>query len=121
MNHEFNWRRFLAFIPVTVALAVLTAYGREIMPQYLLGLIVVFLFTALFLIFYSSPRWTPTLPRERMTKSRILSLFATLAVLIVGIVWLHQRFPQLLPRVVFLLIFASITISIFIRRKRSEK
>jgi hypothetical protein len=57
MYGEFNWRRYLAFTPVTVALAVLSVYGPRVMPVYLVGVIVVVAFVASFLMFYTSPRW----------------------------------------------------------------
>jgi len=34
MNEKFNWRRVLAFTPVTVALAFLTVYGPNVVPHY---------------------------------------------------------------------------------------
>ena len=115
MNVGFNWRRFLAFTPITVALAFLTVYGPEIIPRYLVGAIVVSLFFALFLIFYGSPRWKPTLPP--ITTRSLLLLFAWLAVAIIGVTWIERTFPKILPWLTFVLILASLAV-FFLRRRR---
>jgi uncharacterized membrane protein YfcA len=117
MKRPFNWRRFLAFTPVTVALGLLTAYGRDIMPRLLVRAIVVFLFFALFLIFYSSPRWRPTLPP--ITTRRLLFLFAGVAVAFIGVAWIERSLPQVLPWLLFLLIIASL--SVYFRRRDPGK
>jgi hypothetical protein len=106
MKGSFNLRRFLAFTPISIGLALLTVYGRDVMPPLLVGAIVIFLFTALFLIFYSSPRWKPTLPP--ISTPRLLLLFAVVAIAFVVIAWIERRLPQVLPWLVGLLIFGSL-------------
>lgn len=121
MNLEFNWRRLLAFTPVMVVLAALTVYGPDVMPRYLIGALVVFLFMTLFIIFYSLPRWKPTLPRERATTARILSVFATVAIAFIGIVWFNRRFPQRAPWLDSLVILASVFVGVLLLRGRARK
>jgi uncharacterized membrane protein YfcA len=118
MNGGFNWRRFLAFMPVTVALAFLTVYGPEILPHYLVGAIVVILFFAFFVIFYGSPRWKPTLPP--ITLRGLLFLFASLAIAFIGVAWVERRFRQVLPWLVFLLIFALLSVFL-LHGRRAQK
>ena len=118
MDVKFNWRRFLAFTPVTVALAFLTVYGPNVMPHYLVGVFVVFLFFAFFLIFYTSPRWKPTLPP--ITARAVLLLVIWLVVALIGVGWAQRRFPQCLPWVTLLVIFASLAV-VFVRARRTPK
>jgi peptidoglycan/LPS O-acetylase OafA/YrhL len=93
MNWDFNWRRFLGFMAITVALAVLTVYDLDILPKYAVGPVVVLVFIGLLLISYGLPHRKPTLPRERMTGPRLWSLFAILGVGD-GIAWVNLRFSQ---------------------------
>jgi hypothetical protein len=118
MNEKFNWRRVLAFTPVTVALAFLTVYGPNVVPHYLVGLFVVFLFFAFFLIFYTSPRWKPTLPPINARVGLLLVIW--LVVALIGVGWAQRRFPQALPWVTPLVIFASLAV-VFVRARRAPK
>jgi hypothetical protein len=118
VDEKFNWRRCPAFTPVAVALAFLTVYGPNVMPHYLVGVFVVFLFFAFFLIFYTSPRWKPTLPP--ITARVVLLLVIWLVVALIGVGWAERRFPQALPWVTPLVIFASLAV-VFVRARRAPK
>jgi hypothetical protein len=111
MYEGFNWRRVLAFIPVVIALALLTVNGSHFMPRYLVRPIGLFLFLSLFLnhYHYSLPRWKlasrPLSPKFRF----VLSLLSGAAIAIIGVFWLHWQFPhQVLPYFAFLLILEAI-------------
>jgi hypothetical protein len=118
MDVKFNLRRVLAFTPVTVALAFLTVYGPNVMPHYLVGVFVVFLFVAFFLIFHMSPRWKPTLPP--ITARVVLLLVIWLLVALIGVGWAQRRFPRALPWVTPIVIFASLAV-VFVRSRRAPK
>lgn len=120
-NWEFNWRRFLAFIPVMVGLAVLTVYGPDILPQYVVGALVVVLFIGLFLIFYSRSRWKPSIPRNRMNTAKILIVFAVVAVAFIGISWFSSSFPRRALWLDSLVILASVFVGVLLLRRQARK
>ena len=120
MNRDFNWRRLLAFTPVMIGLAVLTVYGPDILPRYLVGAFVVFLFTALFIIFYSQPRRQPTIPRERMNTARILAVFTTVAAAFLGITWFSSTFPHRALWLDAVVILISVLLGVLLLRGRAK-
>src|SRR6266581_3953068 len=94
-NEIINWRRFLAFLPVILALVFLSLYGRRFLPEYLMGPIHFFLFFTFFLIFYRSRRWNPNPPPVRT--ERLWWMLPLIVVVLIIMEWLRTRFPEALP------------------------
>jgi hypothetical protein len=111
-----NWRRFLAFTPVSVVLAFLTAYRRQIAPQLgnlffpLSGI----LFITFFILIYGVPRRKSTL--TPMTRRGYLWL----SVALIGIAWLTQTnwFVQLPTWILLAFCLAVFTITVLWSRSR---
>ena len=107
MYDGFNWRRVLAFTPVTLALALLTASGSHFMPHYLLLPIGIILFFSLFLIHYSLPHWKPSARPLSVRLRLFLLALSWLAIAFIGVSFIEWRFPhQALSWLALLLILA---------------
>ena len=119
MNGEFNWRRVVAFAPVMVGLALLTAYGPDLMPRYLVGLIVIGLFFVLFLIYMSSSRWKSKL--RPITTCALIFLLSAVSLGFVASTWIERTAPQALPWLTFALIMLLLSMGFIFIRRKAEK
>lgn len=115
---KFNWRRFLAFMPVCLGLAYLTVRGPHFMSPYAVQAIVVLLFATALVIFYRSSRWKPTLPRINARKSSLV--FALVGVFFAAVALVEWRFPDFMPWL-FVLTFTSVLVFSLLRRRSAPR
>jgi apolipoprotein N-acyltransferase len=121
MDDRSNLRRALIFTPIAIALGVLTAYGQDIMPPDLVGAIVVFLFAALFLIFFGLPRWKASPTRQRVTIPGILLVFIVGGLAFAGAAWMERKIPQVVPWLTFAMMLVLFTLGLVLKRRSAGK
>ena len=112
---DFNWRRFLAFMPVTVGLALLTVYGGRLMPRYLVHVVVPILFLCFFILFYRSPRWK--INYRATSTNRLLVSIIGVVLFSAFLIWLGQRSPLAMRGLVLLMIGGGFTVGAYLRRR----